>query len=37
MTNEIFNFKTHPENETGRLAPELFFLFKKVLCEVKTA
>ena len=35
--SEIFSFKNHAENETGRLVPDLFLLFKKALYEVKTS
>ena len=34
---EIFNFGDHAENETGRLVPDLFLLFKKALYEVKAS
>ena len=30
-------FKNHPENETGKLAPELFLFFKKALYKVKAS
>ena len=29
--------KNHAENEAGRLAPDLFFSFKKVLFELKSS
>ena len=35
MTREIFFFKNHAENETGKVVPDLFLLFKKALNEVK--
>ena len=28
--------KDHEFNEAGRLTPDLFLLFKKALCELKT-
>ena len=31
---KIFFFKHHAENETGRLFPEFFFLFKEAPLEV---
>ena len=34
-TRNIF-FKNYEENEAGRLVPNLFLFFKKVLCKVKT-
>ena len=33
--SEILFFKSHAENEAGRLAPNFFLLFKKALCKVK--
>ena len=30
-------FKTHAENEAGRLVPDLFLFFKKALFEVKAS
>ena len=33
----IFFFKNHPENETGKLASELFLFFKKALYKVKAS
>ena len=30
-------FKTHAENEAGRLVPDLFQFFKKALFEVKAS
>ena len=37
MTRKIFVFKSHAENEAGRLVPDLFSFFKKkeALYEVK--
>ena len=35
MKRDIFFFKNHVENETGRLVPDLFLFFKKALNEVK--
>ena len=35
MTNEILSFKNQVENESGRLAPDLFLFFKKGLNKVK--
>ena len=35
VTEEIFFFKNHAENEVGRLVPDLFLLFEKVLHEVE--
>ena len=35
MITEKFFFKNHPENEAGKLVPDLFLLFKKALYEVK--
>ena len=36
MTREIFVFKSHAENEAGRLVPDLFFFLKEnALYEVK--
>ena len=32
---EIFSFKNHAENETGRVVPDLFLFFGKALFEVK--
>ena len=32
---EMFPFKTHAQNEPGRLVPDLFLFFKKALYEVK--
>ena len=32
---DIFLQKNHAEKETGRLVPDLFLFFKKVLYEVK--
>ena len=34
---EIFFFNNHAENKVGRLVPDLFLIFKKVLCRVKTS
>ena len=31
----IFFFKNHAENETGRLVPDLFLFFEKALYEIK--
>ena len=36
MTSEIFSFKNHAENESGRLVPDLLF-FKKALYEVNAS
>ena len=36
MALNIF-FKNHPENETKRLAPDLFLIFEKTLYEVKAS
>ena len=36
-TREIFYFKNHTENEAGRLVPNLFLFFKKVLYKVKVS
>ena len=35
--NKIFFFKHHTENETGKLVPDPFLLFKKVIHEVKAS
>ena len=35
MTNEILSFKNQVENESGRLAPDLFLFFKKGLNKEK--
>ena len=35
MTREIFSFKNHAGNKEERLVPDLFFLKKKDLYEVK--
>ena len=35
MTREIFFFKNHAENETGKVVPDLFLLFKKALNKLK--
>ena len=32
---KYFSTKTHAKNETGRLVPHLFSIFKKALSEVK--
>ena len=38
MTREMFFFfKTHAENEAGRLVPDLFVFFKKASYEVKAS
>ena len=37
MTREIFVFKSHVENEAGRLVPDFFLFFKKALFEVKAS
>ena len=34
---EIFFFKNYAETESGRLVPDLFLVFKKALCKVKTS
>ena len=33
--DKIFFFENHGESEAGKLVPDLFLLYKKVLCEVK--
>ena len=33
----IFFFTTHTENESGRLFPDVFLLFKKDIYEVKAS
>ena len=33
----MFFIKTHAENESGRLVPDLFLFSKKALYEVKTS
>ena len=33
----MFFFKSHAENEAGRLVPQHFLFFKKVLYEVKAS
>ena len=35
MIREIFCLKNHAENEAGKLVPDLFLFFEKVLYEVK--
>ena len=35
IIREIFFFKHHTENETGKLVPDLFLFLKKALYEVK--
>ena len=35
MKTQIFFFKNPAENETGRLAPDLFLFFEKALYGVK--
>ena len=40
MARKIFVFKSHAENEAGRLVPDLFFFFfftKKALFELKVS
>ena len=37
ITREIFFFKNHAQNETGRLVPDLFLFFKKALYEVNAS
>ena len=37
ITREIFFFKNLEENEAGRLVPNLFLFFEKVLCKVKAS
>ena len=37
MKREIFFFKIHAENESGRLVQELFSFFKEALYGVKTS
>ena len=34
---KIFFFKNHAENGAGRLVPDFFLFFKKVLFEVKAS
>ena len=34
---KIFFLKNHAENDAGRLVPDLFLLFKKVLYEIKVS
>ena len=34
ITREIFFFKTHAENETGRQVSDFFLFFEKALYEV---
>ena len=36
-TIQIYFFKIHGENETGRLVPDLFLSFKKALYEIKAS
>ena len=31
ITRDIFFFKNNPENEAGRLVPDVFLVFKKAL------
>ena len=35
LTIEIFFFKSHAQNEAGRVVPDLFSFFEKALYEVK--
>ena len=35
--NSTFFFKTHAENNAGRLVPDLFLFFKKTLLEVNAS
>ena len=35
MSREMFFFKNHAENESGRIVPDLFFKKKKALYDVK--
>ena len=37
MTREILFFKNHTENEAVGLVPDLFYVFKKALYEVKVS
>ena len=37
MTREIFLFKNHAENQTGKLVSDRFLVFKKALYLVKAS
>ena len=37
LRRKIFFFKTHGENEAGRLVPDFFLFFKKALYKVKAS